>query len=271
LGLAFVAGLLAGLACMTRPSFLAAAGLLSLGLWLWPASLMRWGRRSALVALFALGTALAIAPVTLRNYQIHGRFILVSTNGPSTFYTGHVTHQISVPVDTPDGMTDADIADLHRRESLRYLRGHWPTYLAEIPEFFLEIWLSTDFWPNATTYWQYRPALDPKRPSRIRLVVDEAGGPPFGSITYFPDLVRYVDALVWLIVGLPLGALALLFLPRENRRWVALYMVLAAYLIVPFISWPLARYRIGAVPLVFVLCGQTVWALWQWRRGVRGE
>jgi 4-amino-4-deoxy-L-arabinose transferase-like glycosyltransferase len=270
--LAIAAGLFAGLACLNRAAFLPAIAVLALGGIVAPPISVSKGQRWTLGAAFVGAALAAIAPVTWRNYQIHGRLILVSSNGPSTFYVGHVTHTPFQPDDLPEGVSDAEAAAIYKRRSFDYLQRHWQTYLAEIPEYFHAIWLGSDFWPNATTYWLYTDALDRGRPPRrIRRVVDEPAGPPFGRMTHFPDLMRYADAVLWLILGLPLSLLAVFFLPRENRRWIFLYLVLVPYVLIPFLAPPFPRYRIPAVPLLFILAGQTVCVLWQCRRRWREE
>jgi hypothetical protein len=106
--------------------------------------------RAALVASFLLGTAAAIAPVTVRNYQIHGRFFLISTNSASTFLTGHVTHNTDLPPEVTPDTNDALLSDLHSAQALRYLARHWRVYLEEIPEFFEVIWTDNHFWPSTS-------------------------------------------------------------------------------------------------------------------------
>ena len=116
--LAAIAGLTAGMACLTRAAFVLAVGMLAVGGLFVPPSATTRGRRVALVAVFLLSAAAVILPITVRNYQIHGRFILISTNGPSTFVTGHVTHEPGLPPGLPPGTTDAQMAELHRAHGL---------------------------------------------------------------------------------------------------------------------------------------------------------
>jgi len=51
-------------------------------------------------------------------------FHTISTNGPSTFLTGHVTHVTGLPPGLRPAATDAEMADQHRSVSLAYLRRH---------------------------------------------------------------------------------------------------------------------------------------------------
>jgi 4-amino-4-deoxy-L-arabinose transferase-like glycosyltransferase len=260
--LAVAAGLTAGLACLNRATFVLGLALLAVGGLFCPPVPMPQAHRVARVAAFLLAAGAVIAPITVRNYQIHGRFFLISTNGPSTFLTGHVTHVPSLPPGLPPGTTDAEMADRHRTISLNYLRRHWGTYLAEIPEFFEIIWTNNDFWPGTVTAWERTPDSGK---ARIDIHVHSRGSPPFGQATYFPDLIRYVDRLVWGLIGLPMGLMAMVFLPRGHRRWTPLYLALVPYIVIPFIASAFPRYRMPAVPLVFVLAGQSLVACWDHR------
>ena len=152
--------------------------------------------------------------------------------------------------------------------AFRYLRRNWETYLAEIPEFFEIIWTDNDFWPGTFRMWRTIPDSGE---GRVDLQAFPRGSPPFGRATYFPDLIRYSDRLVWCLIGLPMGLLAVVFLPRQHRRWASVYMALVPYLVIPFIASAFPRYRIPAVPLVFVLAGQSVVACWECRPGRTGQ
>jgi len=260
--LALAAGLTAGMACLSRAAFVLATGMLAAAGCFIPPVPMPRAQRVARVAAFLLGAAVVIAPITVRNYQIHGRFYLISTNGPSTFLTGHVSHVPTLPAGLPPGMTDAEMAERHRALSFQYLRRHWTTYLAELPKFFAIIWTDNDFWPGTFTTWSRTPDAGA---ARMDLHIHSRGSPPFGRATYFPDLIRHADRLIWGTVGLPTGILAALFLPGRHRRWLVLYLALVPYLVIPFIASAFPRFRMPAVPLVFVLAGQALVACWDCR------
>ena len=80
------AGLLAGAAALTRPSMLVFLPLACL-LLLARAPERRLGLARA--ALFAAAAIAAIAPWTARNAQVHGRFVLIASEGGVTFWTGN--------------------------------------------------------------------------------------------------------------------------------------------------------------------------------------
>ncbi len=79
--LAMAAGALAGLAILIRPAMLFFLPLAVI--WL-------MSRRQALLALaLAAATVAVLAPWTARNARVHGRFVLVASEGGVTFWTGN--------------------------------------------------------------------------------------------------------------------------------------------------------------------------------------
>jgi len=79
-----LAGILCGLAALTRPAALLVLPLLAV-MWLVQRRMpvRVWLLR---IAVFALGAVLAVAPWTIRNRVVLGRFALITTNGGSTFW-----------------------------------------------------------------------------------------------------------------------------------------------------------------------------------------
>jgi 4-amino-4-deoxy-L-arabinose transferase-like glycosyltransferase len=264
--LALLAGLFAGLACITRTVFLSTVAVLGLAAVVFPPTAATWSRRFAFAALFWLAAAVVVAPVAVRNYQIHNRLILVTTNGPITFMA-RVQRMMPDPKRVPDHATDATISDRYRSQGLEYLRRDWREYLDEVPEHFYRIWFGRGYWPEATPYWMFtRLPFDPENPRRQTMVVHEATAPPFPRASYFPDLANYADTVTWLLIGLPFGLLAVFLLPRGNRHWVCLLPALTPYIITPFLAPPYPRYRVPAVPLFFILAGHTLTILVQIRQ-----
>lgn len=258
-GLAVLSGITAGLACLNRAAFLPGIVIIAAGSWFLYSKSISRSRRFQLISLFVISAILIISPVTVRNFHIHKQFVLVSTNGPSTFYVGHVQHTPYQPDNQISGRNDAEMAAWYRDQSLRYLQDNWTTYLSEIPEYFMHIWLSNDFWPNATTFYQSREMRPGEPSSRVRLVIDDPGGPPFGHFFHFPDLVRYGDVILWGLIGLPLAGISLFFIRHESStRWMILVLGMVPYCIIPFLAPPFPRYRIPAVPILFVFSGYAI-------------
>ena len=84
------AGLVFGLRALATTNVLAVTPVL----WAWVllyGRRMRWPRRriAATLVAFTLGTLVAIAPVTLRNWAVRGEFIPISSNAGLNFYLGN--------------------------------------------------------------------------------------------------------------------------------------------------------------------------------------
>jgi 4-amino-4-deoxy-L-arabinose transferase-like glycosyltransferase len=77
-----IGGVLAGLAILTRPAML---------FFLPFALLLAWRRRPSprLAVLLLAGTCIVVLPWTIRNAIVHGRFVLVASEGGVTFWTGN--------------------------------------------------------------------------------------------------------------------------------------------------------------------------------------
>jgi 4-amino-4-deoxy-L-arabinose transferase-like glycosyltransferase len=83
--MAAVAGLVGGVATLTRGVMMPFGGVLALTAWLARRQQPRW---AALVAFCGLAWAGAVAPWTLRNWTVHRRFIPVSVQGGWNLYEG---------------------------------------------------------------------------------------------------------------------------------------------------------------------------------------
>lgn len=98
---AIAGGALTGLAVLTRPSMLFFVPLAAV----W----FLWQRRTIEVAGFVLVAVLCVAPWTIRNHRVYGRWIAVASEGGVTFWTGN--H----PLAKGDGDLSTNI-DLKRAE-----------------------------------------------------------------------------------------------------------------------------------------------------------
>ncbi len=113
-------GALFGLSLITRPNVVLL--LLGVAWWLWHVSRTDpAARRRALLAL-AVGAALAVAPVTLRNSVVLKEFILTVPTGALNFFLGNAPHahsQVLAPGEV--GMTPTQFASEFKRSAERRL------------------------------------------------------------------------------------------------------------------------------------------------------
>ena len=203
--------------------------------WLWfiPAFRRRFGWTLAVVA---LGLLLSIGPVTLRNYQFHGRFLLISSNGGQAFYHGmDAIPGLSAPEDLPSinevkaiGLPELDEDTAFRNTKLAYLARH-PGDIVPIFSYQLDEFLST------------------AQGHKISAVVIPT-----------PD-----DPVVWkwLLVG---GLLSLVLIPNAYRTRSLLYIVILSLITMDFAFHMETRFRLPLTPLLAVLSCWAVWSVGAW-------
>jgi 4-amino-4-deoxy-L-arabinose transferase-like glycosyltransferase len=217
---AIVGGILTGAAILTRPSlifFLPFAAL-----WLWRS------RRSADAAIFLLAVALCVAPWTLRNHRVYGRWIAVASEGGVTFWTGN--HPLAIG--------DGDLAanpDIKRAE-LAFRAAH-PTLTAE--------GLEPLYYRDAIAWIRGNPG------AWLRLLARKAfyTAVPIGP-SYAVHSTRYVVASVAAYVTVLVAAIA------GIRRWrhaaqrtapVPLWLMAASTVTAGLVFFPQERFRIPVI------------------------
>jgi 4-amino-4-deoxy-L-arabinose transferase-like glycosyltransferase len=105
-------GVLLGLSALTRPaSFYFLPFFALVALMVEPS---RWRSRIARVALMAVGLMLPIAPWAIRNYQVHGRSVLLASNGGSTFWGANNAIVLEDPRYHGDWITTEAMGDQKR-------------------------------------------------------------------------------------------------------------------------------------------------------------
>jgi 4-amino-4-deoxy-L-arabinose transferase-like glycosyltransferase len=224
-GLALAGGAVSGAATLTRPAMLVFVGLAAL----WLAG----RRRPALVAAVSLGALLVVAPWTLRNYGVHGRFVLVASEGGVTFWTGN--NRLA----RGEGDLAADPA--MKREALAIERANPGATPEELEGVF------------------YRAALDDIRgdPARwLGLLARKAFYTvvPIGP-SYMLHSQRYVAASVASYLLLLAFAVAgARRLRRAAGPATALWLLAAASVIVCLVFFPQERFRIPVIDPVLIVC-----------------
>ena len=220
-----VAGLLCGVAILVRPAMLF---LLPLA-----AGWLTWRRRPRLAAAVVLGAVIVVAPWTARNYLVHGRFVLVASEGGVTFWTGN--HPLA------DGEGDLAANPALKEEELRFRRAH------------------PGLTPEELEPLYYRDALrhiaeDPLR--WVRLIGRKAfytvvpAGP---SYALHSTRYRAASVISYLMV-LPLAIGGVIVLWRSPSRPVALLLLAASSLLVGIIFFPQERFRIPVIDPVLIVC-----------------
>lgn len=212
------AGLLGGLAALTRPAHL--FFLLLLGLW------FLWVRRPGRAALVALGALLVIAPWTARNLAVLERPVLIASEGGVTFWTGN--H----PLSRGEGDLAANPAIKRDNERLRARHpGLSPEALEPIyyREAFAAIARDPVWWAGLLV--------------RKVLYLFVPLGP-----SYTLHSPRYLAAsLISYGLLLPFGVGGLLWLARHGWRPRALWLLAGSAVVACIVFLPQERFRIPVI------------------------
>jgi 4-amino-4-deoxy-L-arabinose transferase-like glycosyltransferase len=182
--------------------------------------------------LFSCAFVLVIAPWTMRNYQVHGRMVLVATNGGSTFYGGNNSIVVEEPRHwgawvATNHLPGRDIIEAapdevsHDKVEWR-LGAEWVrNNVARLP--LLGLYKFVRFW---------LPDIDSANKSYVILQV--VGSTPF---------------LVLIVVGL-LASL------RQGTwrqgRWLLVHLVLLSSILTALLFWGSPRFRDANAPLLMV-------------------
>jgi len=235
----FLASYVLGWANLTRGVLLFPfIPLLAAWLWFIPPFRRRYGWT---LAVLALGLALSIGPVTLRNYGFHGRFLLISSNGGQAFYHGmDRIPGLSAPDELPslDDVKARGLPELDEDVAFRTLKLG---YLARHPADILPI-----------LAYQKGEFLAAEQGYKISDVVIPA-----------PE-----DPVAWplLLLG---GALSVFLIPGAYQKRALLYLVILSLVSMDFAFHMETRFRLPLAPLLAVL---GCWAVWSvlalaWRAG----
>jgi 4-amino-4-deoxy-L-arabinose transferase-like glycosyltransferase len=216
-------GVLGGLAALTRPVHV--VFLIAAGAWL----LRRHGQWAILLA---IGALVVIAPWTARNYQQHGRLVLIASEGGITFWTGN--HPLS------PGEGDMAANPAIKRDNQR-LRAEHPGLSAEE--------LEPIYYREALGRIASRPLwwIGLELRKLFYLIV------PIGP-SYTLHSARYLIAtLVSYGVLLPLGCAGLLRLWRLDRWPQSLGLLLLSTVVASLIFFPQERFRIPVIDPVLIV------------------
>lgn len=197
-----------------------------------------WLRKPALVGAFAAGVALAIAPVTMGNWQRGHELVLISTNGGINFYLGNNERYDDTLAIRP-GLHWDELKDRPHHSGVETESGASAWYYGQ----------GLAFWRDhpgdaAALYlrklYLYFDGPEIPRDTDVRTLRSGPLGVLVSSQSpYVPD---------GLLVPLALVGMALSW--KERRRWWLLHGFVAEQAVVAAAFFVTSRYRVPAVPVL---------------------
>lgn len=192
------------------------------------------GRRLPHVLAFTLAFSLCIVPWTLRNQHVHGRFVLIATNGGSTFYGGNNERVVRELRQLGNWISTTDLPHRDWIEAT-------PT---EVEHDKMEWKLGLDW---LSDHLRFVPLLCVCKTARLCLWLPDFDG---GSRWYL--LVRtlgYVPFLPLILLGWITCARQRAFWKSE---WLAVHGVMMATLITALVFWGSPRFRDANLPFLML-------------------
>jgi 4-amino-4-deoxy-L-arabinose transferase-like glycosyltransferase len=243
-GLLALSGLVLGFATLTRPFALLLLPLL-LGV-----LVVAWRReRRPLVVpalVFTAAFAACIVPWTVRNQQVHGRFVLVATNGGSTFYGGNNGRVVGEWRMFGNWISTTDLPHRDRIEAAPDEVSH------DKVEWQLGVdWLREH--PGSV------PLLLVLKTARLCLWLPDFDGSS--------GLYQVVRVAMWVPFLLLMACGAWVCLRDRSRRgtpWLALHATLLATFLTAWIFWGSPRFRDANLGLLMIYAA--LGAQWLFRR-----
>ena len=252
-----LAGLLLGLAIITRSVLLTTVPFVLIWLLVIVQPWLGWTKAVRYTLTLVVPIVLMIAPITIRNYQIHRRFILISTNGGVNFFLGHggserLKNQVR---NLPEVFSDDEIVGISSRTQPEeeayfyrlgwdYIRKHPVQTMRSVPGKVVTMYWASDYWPASDAQ---------------------------------ANILRSIDLVLWKLLLLPLSLIGLFFYGRRGttchaptargvtcraptaRGAALLYLLILSTVVIPLFLWAQPRFRLPVMPCFIVLAAGTVY------------
>jgi 4-amino-4-deoxy-L-arabinose transferase-like glycosyltransferase len=238
------AGFAFGLATLTRGNYLAFAPFVVL----WPFIAMPGAgrRRAAAAGLAAAGMALAILPVTARNWAVSGDFVLITSQAGQNFYIGNHRGNSTGEYEAPDFVVAHPFREQADFRAEGERRAGRPLAPGELSSFWFR---------EALAEIRADPAHFARHTwKKVRVFFNDYEVPDNQSYTFFAERVSPILRLPFPTFGalLPLAFVGAAF-ARRNRRALLLATFALVYAATVIAFFNMSRYRIPVLPSVQVL------------------
>jgi 4-amino-4-deoxy-L-arabinose transferase-like glycosyltransferase len=251
------AGALLGLSVIARPNVLLFGAVIAIWMPIALRHAVPRARRIALLVAFAMGAALVVLPVTLRNYVVGDDFVLVTHAGGLNFFLGNnpdANGAFRVPRIFPRALAD----DPWEQRATFEAYAERATGRELTPSEVSAFWSDRGF-----DFIRAHPG-DWLRLELRKLALSVNAHEPWNIRSY--TLTRdfsWVLRLPLLSFGLlvPLALLGIALTWRDRHRLVPLYAMLGTVLATLLVFFVLARYRMPAIPVLTIFAAAGLVAL----------
>ncbi len=259
-GRAVITGIVLGVLVLSRP---AAIGLLAgLCLWLWLSTAHAPPQKALVIGCLTAATALTLLPWTVRNYQVQGRFVFISTNGGFSFWQGNnsFTTGNGFEVDSRRLAQFLSISyDPHQPPVAHLMPYAFPKALQPRLSTMNELELDRALYQAGADFWKDNPGRG------LELVFAKLQALWwFGANAgrqYDPDWGRYYMILYAAVLGIAFPGWVISL--RDWRQYLFLYYVLVYFTLTYVAFNGQVRYRWEFEPYLIVLAAVAVMTVYQ--------
>ncbi len=243
-------GLLLGLASITRPNFL--GFLPAILIWLLVTFKGEIGRSLKAFALVAVGAAILIFPVTLRNILVGHDNVLIASQGGINFYIGNNPRADGASASIPEFGTTWQYSDaeyLAKRETGKLGKEMKPS---EVSSFFYDRGYQYIF--GNPLSWL---ALTIKKLDLFWNSYEISNNQNIYFYRRFASITKILPPLFWLISPFSLIGLALIF--REGRKYQIIAYFVIVYMLTVAAFFVNSRFRLPVLPFLIILASYAFW------------
>lgn len=253
----FQAGLVLGLAVITRPNFLAFMPFIMI--WMWLVYSKKTAPTIRRFSMLTLGTALVILPVALHNTLAGGEFVLVSSQGGVNFYIGNNSQTNGTSPIIPELGVDWTLQEceqLARDESGTTNREMTHTAV------------SSHFYGKAVRYITGHPLdwvkLTLKKTALFWNAHEIQNNRNLYFLRKYASITHILPPLFWLVSPLSLVGLLLIFRYKRNYHIIGMFVIV--YMMTVVLFFVNARFRLPVLPFLIILSSIVFWRVIDWVR-----
>lgn len=253
----FASGIWLGLACITRPNYLAFWPVILI--WLWLVFRPDYGKAIKRFLIFSLGCALMIAPITLRNKLIGHDNVLIASQGGINFYIGNNQYADGTSAIMPEfGSTwqYSDAEYLAKSETGKIGQEMKPS---QVSSFYYRKGIA--FAVNRPMAWL---GLTAKKFGLFWNSFEVSNNQDLYFFRRFATITKILPPLFFIISPLSLIGLVLIF--RYDIKYHIIGYFIIVYMLTVIGFFVNSRFRLPVLPLLIILASVAFWQAVDWLR-----
>jgi tetratricopeptide (TPR) repeat protein len=251
----FAAGLILGLAAITRPNFLALLPVIAI----WVFYAFRLGFREKIVRLLILtaGGAIVISPVTIYNIVVGGDMVLIASQGGINFYIGNNPYATGATAVMPEFGPTWQYADCEYLAKVETGKIGQEMKQSEVSSFYYR--KALNFIVQDPAEWA---VLMIKKLSHFWNSYEISNNQNLYFFKRFASITAVLPPLLFIIAPLSLVGLWITFFMEKKYHLIGLFIL--SYMLTVASFFVNSRFRLPALPFLIILAVLTVFRIFDY-------